>query len=241
MTKRLSLLTLIFAILSLTFFLLLVFLRIPFSAYPLMNWQDALDILTPLVLIPIYWLMYRGVTTGRQSQASEIVFMVVAAFWAMGQGMHLSANSIDNLIGYLARDAVIDVSHTDLFTLTYFYDEYLSHFLWHIGVVGLAGLLIYESWRNTVVEKTNWGLVVPAGVLYGFTAFCFFVEGNTLSIGIPFAAIVTLLVLIWGRKKISEQPVLAFFFVTCLVAFILFAAWRLYWGCFPPILSPTHC
>ena len=52
--KRLSLLTLIFAILSLTFFLLLIFLRIPFPLYPLMSIQDAIDILTSLVLITIY-------------------------------------------------------------------------------------------------------------------------------------------------------------------------------------------
>src|SRR5512137_46710 len=129
--KRLSLLLLLFAILSLTFFLLLVFLRTPFKAYPLMSWQDTLDVLTPLVLIPLYWLMYRGVTSGRQSLAAEVVFMIFAAFWAMGQGMHLSANSINNLIGYLARDGVVNVKPTDLYTLTYFYDEYLGHYLWH--------------------------------------------------------------------------------------------------------------
>ena len=57
--KRMSLLTLVFAILSLIFFLGLVFLRTPFSLYPLMSYQDALDLLTPLILIPIYWLMFK--------------------------------------------------------------------------------------------------------------------------------------------------------------------------------------
>ena len=47
--KRMSLLTLVFAILSLIFFLGLVFLRNPFSLYPLMSYQDALDLLTPLI------------------------------------------------------------------------------------------------------------------------------------------------------------------------------------------------
>ncbi len=69
--KRLSLLYLIFAFLSLVFFLLLVFLRIPFVSYPLMSWQDALDVLTPLVLIPIYWLIYRSVTQGRRFSPGE--------------------------------------------------------------------------------------------------------------------------------------------------------------------------
>jgi len=238
--KRLSLLALIFAILSLVFFLLLVFLRIPFVSYPLMSWQDALDVLTPLVLIPTYWLMYRGVISERNSLKSEIIFMVMAAFWVMGQGMHLSANSVNNLSGYLARDDIIDVRQTDLHTLIYFYDEYLSHYLWHIGVVGLAVLLIYESWQQPVDEKTNWKLVIPAGILYGFTCFCFFLEGNTMILGFPFVIIVNLLVLLWGRGKLIQQPILAFFFTASLFAFLLFAGWGLYWGGFPPIMEALN-
>lgn len=239
--KRLSLLTLIFAILSLTFFLLLIFLRIPFPLYPLMSVQDAIDILTPLVLIPIYWLMFKNVSRGQASLWSEIFFMVMSAFWAAGQGMHLSANSINNLIGNLAKTDVIDVTGTDIYHLTYFYDEYLSHFLWHIGIVGLAALLIYESWRKPADERTDWRMVIPAGVLYGFTCFCFFLEGNTLILGLPFTFIVNFLVLVWGRKKLAQQPVLAFFFAACLLAFLMFIGWRLYWGCFTPILEATHC
>ena len=238
--KRLSLLALIFAFLSLVFFLLLVFLRIPFVTYPLMSWQDALDVLTPLVLIPIYWLMYRGVASGRNSLTSEIVFMVMSAFWVMGQGMHLSANSINNLGGYLARDGVVDVKPTDLYTLTYFYDEYLSHYLWHIGVVGLAALLIYESWHQPMDERTDWKLVVPAGILYGFTCFCFFVEGNTMILGLPLVTSVSLLILIWGRGKLAQQPILAFFFAAFLFTFLLFAGWGLYWGGFPPIMEALN-
>jgi len=235
--KRLSLLTLIFAILSLTFFLLLIFLRIPFPLYPLMSIQDAIDILTSLVLIPIYWLMFKNISQAQANLRSNIFFMVMAAFWAAGQGMHLSANSINNLIGNLAKNQVVDVTATDLYHLTYFYDEYLSHFLWHIGVVGLAVLLIYNAWMYPSSERTDWRLVAPAGVLYGFTCFCFFLEGNTLVLGLPFATIVTLLVLVWGRNKLAQQPILAFFFASCLFAFLLFAGWRLYWGSFIPIME----
>jgi hypothetical protein len=46
-SRRLSLWTLVFAILSLIFFLLLIFLRIPFPLNPLMSYQDAIDLLTP--------------------------------------------------------------------------------------------------------------------------------------------------------------------------------------------------
>jgi hypothetical protein len=214
-------------------FLLLVFLRIPFPLYPLMSYQDVIDILTPLILIPIYWLMFKGVTRGEAGLADEITFIVMSAFWVAGQGMHLSANSINNLIESLARDQVIDITSTSIYRLTYFFDEHLSHYLWHIGVLGLAALLIYKGWRQPAGEKTDWRLVIPAGVLYGFTWFCIFLEGQTLSIGLPFATVVALFVLIWGRGKISQQPILAFFFVSCLLAFLFFASWGIYWGGFP--------
>lgn len=235
--KRLSLLALIFAILSLTFFLLLIFLRIPFPLYKLMSVQDAFDLLTPLVLIPIYWLMFRRISQDKTNLAEEIFFMVASAFWAAGQGMHLSANSINNLIGNLAKEQVIDVTGSDIYHLTYFYDEYLSHYLWHIGVVGLAALLIYESWYRPEIERTDWKMVIPAGILYGLTCFCFFLEGNTLILGLPFVTIVTFLTLIWGRAKLAKQPILTFFFVSCLFAFLLFIGWGLYWGSFIPIME----
>ncbi len=235
--NRLSLLTLIFAVLSLVFFLLLIFLRIPFPLYPLMSYQDAIDLLTPLVLIPIYWLMFKSVARGGAGLADEMAFMVMSAFWAAGQGMHLSANSLNNLMGNLSKNQVIDVTGTDIFRLTYFYDEHLSHYVWHIGVLGLAALLIYEGWRQLADEKTDWRMVIPAGVLYGFTYFCIFLEGQTLPIGLPFATVVTLLILIWGRKKLAQQPVLAFFFVTCLLASILYIGWGVYWRGFPSILE----
>ena len=239
--RPLSALTLIFALLSVVFFLLLIFLRVPFPLYPLMSYQDAFDLLTPLVLIPIYWLLYKKVTCNRSTQRSELGFMVLAGFWAAGQGMHLSANSIDNLIGNLAKQAAIDITGTQIFSLTYFYDEYLSHYLWHIGVIGLAGLLIVESWRRPADELTDWRLVVPGAVLYGFLLFSIFLEGNTLPIGLPFVGLVTLGGLIAGRAKLRARPVLAFFFASCLLSLLMIAAWWLYWGCLPPILEPYHC
>jgi hypothetical protein len=239
--KKLSALTLVFSVLSNVFFLALILLRIPFPVYRLMSWQDTIDIVTPVVLIPLYWALYKQVTCNRSSLASEVAFMVMAGFWGAGQGMHLSANSIDNLLGNLAKSQIQDVTATDVFSLTYFYDEHLSHYLWHIGVIGFAVLLIYEAWRQPVNEHTSWKMVIPAGVLYGFLLFCIFLEGNTMPIGLPFVIAVVLLVLLAGRGRLAMQPVLAFLFMSCLVAVLLFGGWRLFWGCFPPILEPYHC
>jgi len=233
--KRVSLTTLMFAVLSAVFFLLLIFLRIPFGAYPLMSNQDALDILTPLVLIPLYWMLFRSSSDSVLHLREELVFMIFAALWVLGQGMHLSANSINNLSESLADNKVIDILNTSIYQLTYFYDEYLGHYLWHIGVLGLAGLLIYRDWRSPTFTTTNWWLAGIGGVIYGFTSFCIFLEGNTVLVGLPFMVIVVLMVLAWGRQKLGEKPVMAFFFSSYAVAVVMLAGWGIYFKGFPPL------
>lgn len=231
--KRLSLLTIVFAVLSLVFFLLLIFFRMPFPLYTLISYQDALDLLTPLVLIPVYWLLFRSAAADETNRTEEVAFMTLAAVWILGQGMHLAANSINNLAGTLAANQVIDITTTDLFKLTYFLDEHLSHYLWHLGVLGLAALMIYREWRRPAGITTTWWATALGGFFYGFTYFCIFLEGQTAMLGFPFAIIITLLALIWGRQRMGKQPILAFFFVACLLATLLFAGWGLYWGGFP--------
>jgi len=231
--KQLSLLTLVFAVLSIVFFLLLIFFRIPLALYPLMSYQDALDILTPLVLIPIYWLLFKYAATDESNPVEEIAFMVLAAIWVQGQGLHLSANSINNLAETLAKKQVIDITSTSIYQLTYFYDEHLSHYMWHFGILGLAALLIYREWRRPAGISTTWWATALAGLIYGFTYFCIFLEGQTVVLGLPFAIVISLLTLIWGRKRLVRQPILAFFFITCLLAVLLYGGWGLYWGGFP--------
>ena len=82
--KRLSLLTLIFAILSLVFIILLVLLRIKFPLYPLISYQDVFDILTPLVLIPTYWLLFKRSGSNGLNLVEEMTFLVLAAVWVEG-------------------------------------------------------------------------------------------------------------------------------------------------------------
>jgi hypothetical protein len=231
--KRLSLLTLVFAFLTFVFFILLIFVRTPFPLYPLMSFQDAFDLLTPVVLIPTYWLLFKYAASKGSSLGEELVFMLFAVIWVLGQGMHLSANSVNNLAEAFVRNQEIDITGTTIYTLTYFFDEHLSHYLWHIGVIGLAGLLIYREWGKPSGSKTIWWATLLGGFLYGFTCFCIFLEGQTLFLGLPFTLIIALFGLIWGRKKLSVLPVLAFFLASCLLAFVLLAGWGLFWGGFP--------
>jgi hypothetical protein len=216
--------------LSLVFFVLLIFFRTSFGLYPLMSWQDALDLLTPLVLIPFYWVLFRRSGRDQSTLWVEIAFMIFAAFWVMGQGMHLSANSINNLAENLAETGVLSILDSDLYELIYFYDEYLSHYLWHIGVVGLAGVVVYREWQDPVGERTVWWAAVLGGLIYGLILFAIFVEGQTALLGVPYSILFTLFVLILGRRKIGDHPVLAFFFVSFLATALLLVGWGIIVG-----------
>ncbi len=159
--------------------------------------------------------------------------MVLAAIWVMGQGMHLSANSVNNLAESMAREGGIDITGTSIYQLTYFFDEYLSHYLWHIGVLGFAGLLIYREARQPAEGETIWWATILAGILYGFTLFAIFLEGQTVPIGLPFTVLIVIASYLAGRGKMGFRPLTAFFFIATLIATLLFAGWGLYWGGFP--------
>ena len=76
---RLSRLTLFFAILFLVFIVGLPFLSHPFGPYPLMKTQDAVDLLTPLVLIRVYWLLLQGSPDKPVKNWEMVAFLVLAA------------------------------------------------------------------------------------------------------------------------------------------------------------------
>jgi small-conductance mechanosensitive channel len=197
-----------------------------FPAYPLMKWGDVFDLLTPWVLIPLYWLLYRVDERTPPGTRENLVFLFFAALWAQGQGMHLAANSIGHLLD--------TQQGSDPQVLTHFYDEVLSHYLWHLGVVGLGALLLWRQWRHPFAgEHSPLVLESMAGVIYGLTYFVSTVEAGTGWLGVPFALIVAGFGLWRGRDHLRAQPLLAFSLVAYGLAAILFLAWAVYWQGFP--------
>ena len=136
-------------------------------------------------LLPLYWLLFVNCCDEPPSQPETLVFIVLCGLWAMGQGMHLVANSIGHL---LAKGG-------DVYTLTYFYDEVLSHYLWHLGIVGLAVLLLARAWRCPYAGESGYAWpVILAGIIHGLTLFIVFIEAGTAPLGIAFSLIVALVV-----------------------------------------------
>ena len=111
-----SRLILVFSV-TFTFFLIMpTFLKAKFEAFPLMEWADVFDLLTPLVLLPLHWLLFTECCQKTPSRRENLIFVCLSGLWAMGQGMHLAANSIGHLL----------TKGNDVYTLTYFYDEVLN-------------------------------------------------------------------------------------------------------------------
>jgi len=198
-----------------------------FGPDPDMKWQDVLDLATPIVMLPAYWLLIRQPGWAPDLDRSELVlFLGLGAVWAEAQGMHLAANSIDNLVaGQTAAPAV---------PLIHMFDEIVSHYLWLLAIVGLAALAYVRERRHPLLvgPADPAGLVVEAiaGLIYGFTFFDVVVEGGTGAFGIPTAAALTIIPLLVSRGRLRREPVGAFVFVGHLSAIVLFAAWWVYWG-----------
>jgi hypothetical protein len=224
--KRLPVLTIIFSFAFLVFFIGPPFLNQAFGPYPLMKVADFFDLFTPLVLIPLYWLLFRLDGKSAPSPGENLCFVIFAVLWVLGQGMHLAANSIGHYLGGMAG--------TDVYTLGNFYDEVLSHYIWHFGVVSLSALLIYRQWRNPLAEgpALTW-LPVPAGIVYGFTFFALTIEGGTTPLGITFAVLAVIFMLVFGRERLTQRPVLFLFLAGYSLALILFLGWGIYWQGFP--------
>lgn len=204
------------------FFIAPAFLSSSFPMYPLMKNGDALDLLTPLVMIPLYWGLFVRVSPTPPKRAAVTTFLVLAALWVLGQGMHLAANSIGHQLESL--------KDTQAYTLTYFYDEVLSHYLWHLGVFGLSALLMVVDARSPVTSGGRLINQLPAALIYGFTFFLIIIEGQTWPVGLPFAVLAGITPLVFKREELSGKPVLGAFTLAYLIAIILTVGWWIYWG-----------
>lgn len=218
-----SRLILVFAVAFAVLIITPAFLSQSFSPYPLMKTGDVTDLITPMIMIPLYWLLFRN---GKPPSTREIIaFLVFTAFWVEGQGMHLGANSIGHLIG--------EFQGSDAQQLTHFYDEVLGHYLWHIGIVTLAALLIWRQMQNrSVLDGESMVPIWIAAALYGFTYFVAFDEAGTVPLGLPFAAGIVIVGL-WQRRHLREQPITTFFVAAHGLALVLFAIWFVINGGFP--------
>jgi len=220
-------LVLLFAYAFAFFILVPPLLSQPFPPYPSIHWADVLDLATPLVLIPLYWLLFTDSGRITRSQPATIAFLVLAAIWVEGQAMHLAANSIGNLLGQ---------GSASINRLVHFYDEVLAHYLWHAGILALSLLLLVHAARAPAAERRpGWGWIVPAGLLYGLTCFLAFVEGATVPVALPATVLIIVGLVVLLRQRILTHNLVGFLFLGYSVTLLLLAVWGIYWKGFPEL------
>lgn len=221
--KRISRLIFVFALLFSFLILAPAFLDNQFSPFPLIKTGDVVDLFSALILLPLYWLLFQIKPGQLPEQVEMVIFMVLAGTWASGQGMHLSANSIGHLLQ--------EMQDSDVYVLTYFFDEDLSHMIWHVGIIGLSALIIYRQWKDPFDEGSQiQPPIIIAGIIYGLTYALAILEGGTGVLGVPFAILATAAILILSRGLLNKEPLNLFFLVAYFLASIIFIAWSIYWS-----------
>lgn len=186
-------------------------------------WQEVLDLLTPVVLIPLSWLLCSLDDAGtRPGRGVQLAFLVMAAVWVEGQGVHLAANSI-------ARPWEHAPAPTG--ALAEWYDGILSHYLWHVGIVGIWAIAIARSLahpiRDRLAPRTE---LVAAALVLGVTWFAVMIESGTEPLTLPFTVAAALVVAVQGRPRIASTPVASFLGGAFAVSLLLVAAWAIRWG-----------
>ena len=201
------------------------FLHQPFPLNRLMDCGDALDLLTPLVMLPLYWLLFTDAGRRTRGRRATLTFLVFGALWILGQGMHLSANSIGNLMGH---------GESPTHNLVHFYDEVLSHYIWHVAIIGMSVILVVGRREpEGSAPPTSWGRESPSGFLYGFTYFCAVNEGGTVPLGLPAAIVIPAAILVTRRGGARRGNLTTFFFLGYVIALAFFVGWFARWGGFP--------
>ena len=183
--------------------------------------QEAVDLFTPLVAIPLAWLVV--VLAGGVGRLGTFTFLVLAAAWVEGQGIHLAANAIGDAFPAGGAEAFYATVPGDL---DHWLDEVLGHWLWHGAWVGIA-LLQFAAGRRAVAGPGPGAMRIAtfAGLVIGATFFLVTVEGVTTPLGIPCSIAILAWTIIELRRGPAGRPVVAFSLASAATTLAGYAAW----------------
>ncbi len=183
--------------------------------------QEAVDLFTPLVAIPLAWLVV--VLAGGVGRLGTLAFLVLAAAWVEGQAIHLAANAIGDAFGPGGAE---DFYATVPGDLDYWLDEVLGHWLWHGPWVGIALFQLVVGRRAIAGPgRSAMPIAVVAGLIIGATFFLVTVEGQTTALGIPCSIAILAWTLVEARRGPARRPVVSFSLVSAATTLAGYLAW----------------
>jgi hypothetical protein len=184
--------------------------------------QEAADLLTPLVVIPLAWRVVE--LAGGQGTRGLLAFLVIGAVWVEGQGIHLAANAVGDAVP--GHDAAVAFYRTAPGEVDLWLDETLSHWMWHGAWVALSILVLFAATRGPMeLPHRASAMAALAGAIHGATFFVVTVEGVTTLLGIP----ASIALLGWSaraaRRGGGRSPIVTFFVVTTVVTLLGYVSW----------------
>jgi hypothetical protein len=202
-------------------------LRAPLGYYSLTQ-GDLLDLFTPLVLVPVYVYIFVKLTASLEKRRFllGLIFTGAIVFWVEGHGMHLAANSLDNL--FALRQGGLEPA-------VVFFDEVLSHLFWHVGQLAVMVMFSYLGLKNRQLGFIPDWIFLSSAALSGFVAAMASIEGQTVNYVLP----VVLGLLAWGARRrfkgdrLQDFPAFLYFSVHSLVGVGIFVLWGILYGGFP--------
>lgn len=191
--------------------------------------QETVDLLTPLVVIPLAWWILDGTRPLRGR--ALVLFLVIAAVWIEAQGIHLAANAIgDTLPAGPEREAFYA---TPPGALDHWLDEVLSHRLWHFAWIALSfmmlALAVFAGQRSEPASRSGPTLPALAGAIQGATFFFVTTEGETWPLGV----VASVILLGWAaseRLRGSRHPIVVFTVASAAVTLLGYAIWAVRFG-----------
>jgi len=200
---------------------------------------DALDFLTPFVVVPLAIAVYSRMkkmsvreepSPGKFQKLPRMILILGFLFYVEGHGLHLSANAIARLIA--------EQKGSGLFASVYLFDEVISHYMWDGGVilVSLGLILLSRKMDFGILSKTQLALIAAGSISYGLSFAANGVEGQTVVFTFPAASaafLLTLWLYLKGEKQKNQNPVLLFFLCGYFLSMVLFAYWGIAHPGFP--------
>lgn len=207
-----------------------------------LTWGDTIDFLTPFAVVPLASLLYFYTRKALKSQGSigfsPRILRILARFllglgflfYVDGHGLHLSSNSIARIIQ--------KTEHSELFKATYLFDEIISHIMLDGGALLISvGLILFSS--RLSFESLSWKnltFISLGAAFYGFTFTAICIEGQTVAIYFPAAALgflLSLFLYLKNQKQNIHNPVLLFFLSAYFLSILLFVYWGISHSGFP--------
>ena len=220
-TDRLPLALLAYAVALAVLLLVPPFLKAPIGPPSGFTLQEAVDLLTPLIVIPFAWYVFD--LTGGLGRMGFLAFLIVAVVWIEGQAIHLATNAIGDAVPPDALEAFLQTAPGDL---AHWFDEELGHWMWHVAWAALSVLMLAAASRAPATPAARTSITAAvAGVVHGATFFIVTVEGVTALLGIP----ASIGLLAWSaylaRPGLAGRPVVVFFLVSSIVSLVGYIGW----------------